>query len=175
MLRANVGISKKLSRDFNSRGFSLNLDAELNATLDDHEAVIRRIRELYAIAEEALDQQTAESEEIDAIAHRECEERPRPHRNGETNGTAHPRPDATATGRNGNGDRRRATGEAATSKQLQFLQNLARRHKMLGPDLETFVEQVVGHPRSVRDLTKNEAGKVIDQLSGEEAGSPSRR
>ncbi len=47
MLKANVGLSRKLSKDYNSTGFSLNLEGEVNATLDDPEAVIERIRELY--------------------------------------------------------------------------------------------------------------------------------
>lgn len=35
MLKVNVGLSRKLSRDYNSTGFSLNLDGELCAGMDD--------------------------------------------------------------------------------------------------------------------------------------------
>ena len=54
MLKANVGLSRKLSENYQSTGFSLNLEGEINATLDDPEAVIERVRELYDLADEAL-------------------------------------------------------------------------------------------------------------------------
>ena len=62
MIKANVGLSRKLSANFNSTGFSLNLEGEILATIDDPEAVIERIRELYNVAEEALDRQIADSQ-----------------------------------------------------------------------------------------------------------------
>ena len=44
MLKANVGLSRKISENYNSTGFSLNLEGEIHATLDDPEAVIERIK-----------------------------------------------------------------------------------------------------------------------------------
>ncbi len=35
MLRVNVGLSRKLSKDFNSNGYSVNIDGEVTATVSD--------------------------------------------------------------------------------------------------------------------------------------------
>jgi hypothetical protein len=40
MLKINVGLSRKLSKDFQSTGFSLNLEGEITAPVSDPEAVI---------------------------------------------------------------------------------------------------------------------------------------
>lgn len=37
MLKVNVGLSRKVSRDYNSTGFSVNLEGEVCAPLDDPE------------------------------------------------------------------------------------------------------------------------------------------
>src|SRR6185312_7896885 len=83
MLRANVGVSKKMSKDYNSQGFTLNLEGEILATPDDPETVIERIRELYSIAEEALDRQISDNQSIDAMARRDADDQPGS--NGRTN------------------------------------------------------------------------------------------
>ena len=54
MLKVNVGLSRKLSRDFNSTGYSVNLEGEVANPVDDPEGVIEKIREYYDLAEEAL-------------------------------------------------------------------------------------------------------------------------
>jgi hypothetical protein len=41
MLRANVGISRKITRDYNSTGYSVSIDGEINAAVDDAEATTR--------------------------------------------------------------------------------------------------------------------------------------
>src|SRR4051794_40708723 len=124
MLKANVGLSRKLSKDFNSTGFSLNLEGEVLATLDDPEAVIERIRELYSIAEEALDRQVSESREIDALARREADGEPPPRSNGRDRGNHPEAPDDPAPPRNGRP--RETSPEPATNKQVQFLTTLAK-------------------------------------------------
>lgn len=173
MLRANVGVSRKMSKDYNSTGFSLNLDAEINATLDDPETVIERIREVFSLAEEALDRQISEHQSNDAIASRDSDDTP-PESNGHSNGHQNPRPDRPSPGRNG-GNGKPRSDEPATNKQVQFLQTLAKRNKLFGPRLETFIEEVTGHRSSPYDLSKADAGRVIDQLSGDEANHSSRR
>jgi len=55
MLRVNVGLSRKVSRDYNSTGFSTNIDGEVTAPVSDAEAVIEQVKQLYDLAEEALD------------------------------------------------------------------------------------------------------------------------
>ena len=57
MLRVNVGLSRKLSKDYNSTGYSVNLDGEISAPVSDPQAVIDQVKELWDLAEEALGQQ----------------------------------------------------------------------------------------------------------------------
>lgn len=71
MLRANIGLSRKVSRDFESDGYSVNLDAEINAPLDDAEAVLERIQELFHLAEEALAQEVDRDQGDRAIGRRD--------------------------------------------------------------------------------------------------------
>jgi hypothetical protein len=47
MLNLNVGLSRKVSRGYNSTGFSVNLEGEVCAPLDDPEMIIEKIKELY--------------------------------------------------------------------------------------------------------------------------------
>jgi hypothetical protein len=168
MLRANVGVSKKMSKDYNSRGFTLNLEGEILATPDDPEAVIERIRELYSLAEEALDRQISESQEIDNMARRDAEDQPGHVSHGSSNG--HSGGATSPASRNGHRDASPTHGEPASNKQVQFLQTLAKRQKLFGSKLEAFIEETIGRRCSPYDLTKKEAGAIIDALNPEEAG-----
>ena len=62
MLKVNVGLSRKLSRDYNSTGFSLNLEGEICVSLDDPETLVEKVKEFYDLAEEALNQQISRYE-----------------------------------------------------------------------------------------------------------------
>ena len=112
---ANVGLSRKLSKDYQSTGFSLNLEGEINATLDDPEAVIERIRELYDLADEALRRQVEAHEGDSAIASRDAEPPPRHGSNGHPDGlpvlesNRHP-------SRNGHRDEKAPDREPATQQ-----------------------------------------------------------
>ncbi len=167
MIKANVVLSRKVSENFNSTGFSLNLEGEILATIDDPEAVIERVRELFNVAEEALDRQISESRSIDAIASRDADPPSHPEQNGRSHDHPRSEPDRPPAARNG----KPSNDEPATNKQVQFLQTLAKRRKLFGDKLESFIEQATGRRSSPYELTKHEAGQVIDQLSGEEAGS----
>lgn len=169
MLRANVGISRKTSKDYNSTGFSVNLDAEINATLDDPESVIERVKELYSLAEEALDRQVSESREIDAFARRDAEDHP-DHNNGRGPGSHPDGPEDPTPARNGRlRDSRTDSPEPATNKQVQFLTTLAKRRKLFGAKLEGFIEETIGRRCTPYELTKKEAGRVIETLNPEGA------
>jgi len=162
MIRANVGVSRKMSKDYNSTGFNLNLDAEIQATLDDPEAVVERIKELYNLAEEALDRQISESQGGDNFAHRD-------------NGyPTHAHTAATSSNGhdhgNGNGNGKSANAEPASNKQVQFLTTLGKRRKLFAAKLEEFIEETIGRRCSPYDLTKKEAGRVIDALNPEGNG-----
>ena len=87
MLRANVGLSRKLSKDYNSTGYSINLDGEITAPVSDPEAVIEQVKELFDLAEEVLGQQIDRSQSESAIASHDEEPRPPAAVNRNGNGT----------------------------------------------------------------------------------------
>lgn len=169
MLRANVGVSKKMSKDYNSRGFTLNLEGEILATPDDPESVIERIRELYGLAEEALDRQISESQEIDEFARREADDPPGHGNNGRSNGRQQSVHDE-APSSNGHVNGKAPSVEPASNKQVQFLTTLGKRQKLVAAKLEAFIEETIGRRCSPYDLTKKEAGRVIDALNPEGNG-----
>lgn len=166
MLKANVGLSRKVSANYNSDGYSVNLEGEIQANLDDPEAVIERIKELFDVAEEALSQQVDRHQSNSAIASRDAENQAGPH-NGRPDGHPAQHSDHTAPARNGHRDEKPQTGEPATNKQVQFLQTLAKRQKLFGPKLEVFIEETIGRRSTPYDLTKKEAGAVIESLNPE--------
>ena len=116
-------------------------------------------------AEEALNQQLDRHQSDSAIAPRDAD--PPPGNNGHSNGQANGSPPS----RNGHQHGKpAAAGEPASNKQVQFLQTLAKRQKLYGPKLDGFIEETIGRICSPYDLTKKEAGAVIDALNPEEAG-----
>ena len=165
MLRASVGVSRKISENYNSTGFSLNLDGEIQASLDDPETVIERIKELYDLAEEALNQQVDRHQSDSALAARDAD--PQPGNNGHSNGNANGPPPSRNGHQNGKPG---GAGEPASNKQVQYLQTLAKRQKLFGTKLDDFIEKTIGRHCSPYDLTKKEAGALIDVLNPEEAG-----
>ena len=54
MLRVNVGLSRKLARDYQSTGYSVNLDGEIVDPLENSQAILDAIDNLYRLAENAL-------------------------------------------------------------------------------------------------------------------------
>jgi hypothetical protein len=167
MLKANVGLSRKVSENFNSTGFSLNLEGEILAPIDDPEAVIQRIRELYDVADEALQRQIEAHQSDSAIASRDADPPSHPEQNDRSHDRPHSEPDRSSLDRNG----KPRNDEPATNKQVQFLITLAKRRRLFGAKLEAFIEEVTGRRSTPYDLNKREAGSVIDQLSGEESES----
>ena len=87
MLKANVGLSRKITRDYNSTGYSVNLDGEILVPTDDPEAITEKIKELFSLAQEALAQEIDRDQGEDSIGRRD-EERPapKPQPNGNGNG-----------------------------------------------------------------------------------------
>ena len=180
MLKANVGLSRKITRDFNSTGYSVNLDGEILASTDDAEAVTEKIKELFSLAQEALAQEIDRDQGEDAIGRRD-EERPQPAPSG--NGNAHRSSNGTGQGdRPSNGSAPRSTPtngnvtnngqngqngneEAATNKQVQFLLTMGKRFKLSTPQLEGKVADIIGRRCGVYDLTKKEAGLALDHFT----------
>ena len=177
MLKANVGLSRKITRDFNSTGYSVNLDGEILVPTDDPEAITEKIKELFSLAQEALAQEIDRDQGEDSIGRRD-EERPapRPQANGNGNGLADKPSNGSAprsTPTNGNGTTNGQTGnvEAATNKQVQFLLTMGKRFKLSTPQLENRVAEIIGRRCGVYDLTKKEAGLVLDHFTKETNGT----
>lgn len=168
MLKVNVGLSRKLSRDYNSTGFSLNLEGEICVGPDDPEAMIEKVKEFYDLAEEALNQQIERYEGESAIGSRD--EQPSHRSNGHANGAATKESSHNGNSNhngqsNHNGNGQATNGEIATNKQVQYLLNLGKRQGLTQLQLEDRIEGILGKTVGVYDLTKREAGDVIDALS----------
>ena len=177
MLRANVGLSRKISRDYNSTGYSVNLDGEIPVSIDEPEAITEKIKELFSLAQEALAQEIDRDQGEDAIGRRD-EERPTPipEANGNGNGHAHTPSNGTPSrspSSNGNGAQtgNNGNGEVATNKQVQFLLTMGKRFKLSTPQLENRVAEIIGRRCGVYDLTKKEAGLVLDHFTKETQGA----
>jgi hypothetical protein len=181
MLTVNVGLSRKLSRDFNSSGYSVNVEGEVCVPLDEPERVLDKVRELYDLADGALREQIDRDQSDGAIAERDADpaptiaRTPRPAATGRVTRTNRlaATPDGVAT------ERRDAAlddprNPPATNKQVQFLLSLGKRLGLDTPALETRAAEVVGRRVGLYDLTKREAGALLDTLM-EESPAPTRR
>ena len=158
--------------------YAVTIDGEIPFPVDDAEAVLEKISELFHLAEEALavelerdrDQPTSAGDGPKSQAPTQTTS-PNPTARYERSERSEPlpinRPPYTGTSRNGTGH-----GNSATPKQQKYVGNLARR-KGLKPDaLDAVIAQVVGSPKKVVDLTKREAGLVIDHLTNLPAEEP---
>lgn len=177
MLKVNVGMSRKISRDYNSTGFSVNLEGEILANLDDPEAIVERVKEIYDLAEESLAQQIERYEGDSAIAQRDMTHTGQ--NGGSPSVSDHSRiPPNSAPARNGNGHSRLPNGESqspATNKQIQFLLSLGKRQGLNKPQLENRIAEILGRVVDVYELTKAEAGKILDHLTENNNGKQSAR
>jgi hypothetical protein len=179
MLRANVGLSRKITRDFNSTGYSVNLDGEIPFSVDDPEAITEKVKELFSLAQEALAQEIDRDQGEDAIGRRDEErpQQPKPATNGNGNGHAdRPANGNVPANRPSNAPAPRSTPangagaqngqeEPATNKQVQFLLTMGKRLKLSTPQMEGKITEITGRRCGVYDLTKKEAGFVLDQFT----------
>jgi hypothetical protein len=173
MLKVNVGLSRKISRDYNSTGFSLNLEGEIAAPLDDPEQVIERIREFYDVAEAALQDQIARHQSESALAARDAGESGQ---GGAANGPTTAKPTRPQRPRDGQPSDRQPA-EPASDKQRQYLLAIAKRQGLATEALDARIAAVLGHSVGLSELSKREAGQVIDALTQAGAGEarPARR
>src|SRR5581483_2923467 len=70
MLKANVGLSRKITRDYNSTGYSVNIEGEIPIPVDDPQGVLEKIKELFNVAQEALAVEIDRDQGEDAIGRR---------------------------------------------------------------------------------------------------------
>ncbi len=164
MLKVNVGLSRKVSQDYNSTGFSVNLEGEICVPLDDPQMILVRIKELYDLAEESLSQQIDRHQHasISEPVNRPTQSQPTPQ-----NGNGHA-PKSSETVRP-SGNRVPSEFVPATNKQISFLLNLGKRQGLNKPQLESRIAGLIGRQVDVYELSKQEAGLVLDDLS---AASP---
>ncbi len=163
MLKVNVGMSRKVSKDFNSTGFSVNLEGEIGAPVNDPDFVIEEIKKFYDLAEESLRVQIERYQDEGVIEARPSTSTPQPTH--QVTGTNSP---------NGNGHTNRINGHAsqadepfhppATNKQIQFLLTLGKRDGLTKPQLEQRAKSILGRDTDLYDMTRREAGNVIDQF-----------
>ena len=179
MLKVNVGLSRKLSRDFNSSGFSVNIEGEVLADLSDAEATLVRIQEFYDVAEESLARQIERYESDSAIASRDepvatpspPPQLPQrqtlnasgPSKSQPSAGT--PTPQRTSQG----------SPESATNKQIQFLLNISKRHGLTTPKLEERIAEILGRRVGLYELSKRDAGVVLDSFTADGKPATARR
>ncbi len=172
MLRVTVGLSRKLTANFNSTGFTLNLEGEVHAPLDDPDAVIERIKEYYDLADEALRQQVQRhgGDPGDTTPAEPQTVAPHLNRPAETPPPPPPGPPALAATRQRtaipNGQPRTGPADdAATPNQIRFIQNLARKQHLSSAQLDAVVTNALGQPCPLHQLAKKQAGRVIDALN----------
>jgi hypothetical protein len=175
MLKANVGLSRKISRDYNSTGYTVNLEGEIPAPVDDAQGVLAKVRELFSLAQEALSIEIDRDQGEHAIGRRD-EERPA-EANGhqgrtadESNGTPSDQQSARPNNRSN-----QEQVEAATNKQIQFLLTMGKRFKLSQPQLEGKIADIIGRRCGIYQLTKKEAGQVLNQFTQASNGNGQRK
>lgn len=176
MLKANVGLSRKISRDFNSTGYSVNLEGEIPVPVDDAQGVLEKVRELFSLAQEALAVEIDRDQGEDAIGRRD-EEKPAPAPVNRTNanGGHSNQPPANQEPAPASNVNRNGQDEAATNKQVQFVLTMAKRFKLSQPQLEGRIAQIIGRRCVVYDLTKEEAGLLLDHFTKSGNGNGQRK
>lgn len=169
MLRANVGVSRKVTREFQSAGYSVSLDGEIPFGPDDAEGVLDKVAELFHIAEEALRVQIERDHGTQSAGNRHDAPPPPASTDGhpKANGRSEPLPMNRPPHTGGQRPAKGATPspEPATPKQLQYLQTLAKRKALSRDELDAVIARVVGSAKETGELTKREAGAVIDHLT----------
>lgn len=168
MLRANVGLSRKISRDYQSTGYTVNLDGEVAASPDDPKAILEAVQKLWQLAEQSLAQEIDRDQSEDAVGRRD---EPPPAQASPRNGST----GKQASRPNGANDKNQPGQDAsATNKQVQYLLSLGKRQGLSTTQLEKRIEEILGSRVGVYQLSKREAGTVIDALTQETAGNGRR-
>lgn len=172
MLKANVSLSRKLSHNFNSNGFAVSLDSEIPFPVNDADGVLEKIRELFDLAQEALNR---EVERVHADTNfPPVEEQTQnqatlpgpalsPPISQNFNGPARPNNPAQPT--SSNPSESGAKDEPATNKQVQFILNIGRRYQLTTQQLEHRIAQILGRRCNLYQITKKEAGLILDHLT----------
>ncbi len=176
MLRANVGVSRKVSRDYQSAGYTVNLDGEIPFATEDSEGVLEKIRELFDLAHEAIGREIERDQGDASIARRDEPAKapaqpkatpPKPRFNNRLKNHAPDMesPSAPVSAGNGNGSpsgQGNGTTEPATNKQIQFILTMGKRLNLNTAQIADEIAKITGREVGIYDLSKKEAGKILD-------------
>jgi hypothetical protein len=171
-MRVNIGLSRKISRDYQSTGYSVNIEGEILAPPEQVETVLKQIHGLYTLAEQALEREIDRDQSEQAIGRRDETPPPQPQRNG-----YHDRGQERPAPRMPEQDNQRPQNgkeEPATNKQVQYVLTLGKRQGLSKTQVEERIQEVLGKRLTVYQLTKREAGQVIEALM-QEAPTNGRR
>jgi hypothetical protein len=152
MLRARVRLARSVSRKDQAHAYAVALTGDVPFTPDDAEGVLEKVAELFHLAEEALAREVERGQE-------DCPTRPQ---HMDPNPQPGPSP-AVEAPRRVNSDIVRP--EDATPKQVWYLLSLGKRRGLSRDTIDAVIARVVGRPKKARELTKREAGQVIDHLN----------
>lgn len=144
-LKVTAGQSRKLTHNYNSQGFNLNIEAELPANaIDDTETLASTANHLFQLVHDLLEEQVRNHSP-------EATTEQTPDNGGRRSYRSRPR---------GNGDGNGHRG--ITAAQSKAIQNMAKR---LGYDPETVTHEEFGTP--LAKLTIKQASDTIDILKKE--------
>lgn len=176
-MKLNVGLSKKLGQpDFGSLGASCNVEVELDGSLlrSDLEAFHTHVRNAFTACRQAVHDELArhQAQPINngtAVSAGNIPSTSQTNGNGVQNGNgSHGSTNGNGTnvnGANGNGN----GSYRASSKQMEYLQQLARQIKGLGVRrLDTLAQNMFRKP--VAGLTSLDASGLIDTLKAIKSG-----
>ena len=150
MLRATVRLGRTVVRTDHPEEFAVTLDGEVPFGPDDSEGVLEKVAELFHLADEALAREIDRGQDSPPVSRPEAiPQRPAnpPLAKPATPRSPDPRP------------------EPATSRQAQYVQNLVKRIGLSQDELEAIIARVTGSPKKMGELTKRDAGLVIDHLN----------
>jgi hypothetical protein len=180
-----VSVSRKLSQDYNSRGWTLDIQSEFDPrTFDDTDALANSTNHLFALANDLLDQQVQQASEGNQTSGNGQHKSPyngsngngqNGHRNNRlSNNSAYSRP-ANGNGHRSSGSPKCSNGRAErpiTQAQINAIQKMAQRY-------DTHGDAIAGEDFNCKlsELTIRQASELIDRLKrgleaqgGKEAG-----
>ncbi len=171
MLTINVGRSRKITQDYQSQGFSLNIEGELpSEVLQDQESLQRSTEQLFQLADRLLDEQVRQATTNDRSDRARDENGRQRSPNPRDRGSARPQNDERTHGgrHDGNGvngyhGTRTSPHDGQrllTQAQGRAIRNMA--HK-LGEDPDTRAQEECG-VETVEQLTVKQASEIIDLL-----------
>jgi hypothetical protein len=192
-LKINVGVARKESKDYNSKGYSLNIEAELPANLiENANGLADATNRLYQLADDIIDERIRLDRGehlIKPANHGHDAEPQRPAASEPARSNASSRPNSTATGNgqptgqrsqqepverpapartSGGGASGNAPGRGITQAQLKAIRSIASKQQQ---DPDVISREEFGIP--VNQLSIRQASQLIGQLKGESVAAAS--